>query len=229
MPKGVIGVVCQEASRYSEFWADLVNAGLSGVQVMTAIDGPLGQSRNRMVSAFLQSEASWLLFVDDDHALAPGWVKGFVARAEQANVPILGSVYTTRRPPFQPTLYGPPDANMVFASKVLTDFPTSGIFPVYACGGSGLLVQRHVFETMPAAWFELGYSDNLGEDLWFCHKAQQLGFPVHVDLESRLGHFMPWAAWPAVVNGQWVTSIRRHGLELNMAPATRETWEPVLA
>lgn len=221
--RGFVGVVSDEGSRHSQFWADLnVLQSPDGVEVMTSIGGPLALGRNCLVRRFLATDAQWLLMIDDDHTIPADFLLRLLQRP---TVPILGSLYLTKRPPFQPALYGAPvrDAEtgaIAFPCQLLAgDAALTGVQPVYAVGTSGLLVQRSVYETLADPWYELGQSDNVGEDLWFCHKAQQAGIPVHVDLESRLGHLAPFAIWPDVIDDQWVTSLRRDWLAVALDPA----------
>lgn len=215
---GVLGIICQEIARYAEFWEDLTALPRpDGVAVWTECKGSIAEARNALVRRFLASDAQWLVMVDDDHALPPDFL--FRPRTH----PIVASVYLTRMPPYVPTLYGPRLPDGSFEVLTLDEVPTHGVVPVYAAGASGMFVTRAVYEAMPAPWYELGQSDHVGEDLWFCHKAQQLGIPVHVDLDTRLGHLAPFAIWPDVQGGQWVTSIRRDEVALTIG-AARMVW-----
>lgn len=221
--KGMVGVIGQETARYTKFWADMENLEApDGVEVRINYDGTLGQSRNSMVEQFLNTDAGWLVMIDDDHAVSPEYLRRWLHRHEPKlnapiQFPIVASLYLHRGAPFAPTLYGPPtvDADQTSKGQVtlpllsLQQFPTTGVVPVYAAGTSGMFVRRDVFERMPQPWYELGYADNIGEDFWFCVKAQRLGIPVYVDLDARLGHIVPFEVWPDVVDGQWMTSIRR--------------------
>jgi hypothetical protein len=226
---GILGIVTDERAVNPQFWADLnVMECPEDVRIETSIGGPLALGRNMLVRRFLQSRADWLLMIDDDHAVPPGFLRHLL---EQPTVPILASLYLTKRPPFQPSLYGPPVRDQktgmpAFICVFLGDFPEShGIHPVYAAGASGMLVQRVVYETLSDPWYELGQSDHVGEDLWFAHKAQQAGFPVYVDLDSRLGHLAPFAIWPDVINEQWATSIRRDWCAVAIDPAVKGSQE----
>lgn len=218
--KGIVGIVAQETSRYTKFWGDLENLQTpDGVEIRINYDGTLGMARNAMVEQFLMTDAAWLVMIDDDHAISPEfllrWLKRHETRLNQpVAYPIVASLYLTRGAPFAPTLYGPPEPDvdrmmMDLPLLSLRSFPTSGVVPVYAAGASGMFVRRDVYMRMFSPWYELGQSDNIGEDFWFCVKAQRLGIPVHVDLDSRLGHIAPFEIWPDVVDGEWVTSIRR--------------------
>ncbi len=216
---GIVGVVASEHGRTNHFWSDL-NKMLApdGVHVETCVGGTLGGGRQALVEHFLTTDARWLVMVDDDHRFAPNWLVKLLARP---TVPILGSLYLDQSPPFLPRVYGPPDSAMQFEILSLHELPTSGVHPVYAVGTSGLLIQRSVFERLPSPWFRLGQFDAFGEDLAFCHAAQQAGIRVHVDVDSCLGHLSMMTVWPSVQGGKWVTSMQRHWLAVSIAAAER--------
>ena len=238
--KGLVGVIAAENSRYTSFWTDLHNLETpDGVTLDFAVGGTLGQARNTLVQRFLQTDAGWLCMLDDDHAVDPQFLRRWLyAHETRLNAPvrhpIVASLYLMRGAPFAPTLYGAPRPGlhkdqMDLGHFSLKDFPTAGVVSqsldgrqVYAAGASGMFVRRDVYEAMPAPWYELGQSDNIGEDFWFCVKAQRLGIPVQVDLDSRLGHLAPFAIWPDVIDGEWITSIRRGslGIAIDAADAT---------
>lgn len=228
--KGYVGICAQEGARYTKFWADLQNLEApDGVEVRINYDGTLGQARNAHVEQFLRTDAGWMVMIDDDHAISPEFLRRWLKTHETllnrpVNLPIVASLYLQRGAPFAPTLYGPPekgiDSDQVTLPLLsLREFPTSGIVYVYAAGASGMFVRRDVYEKMSPPWYELGQSDNVGEDFWFCVKARRLGFDTCVDLDSRLGHLAPFEVWPDVVDGQWVTSIRRGKVGMLIDPA----------
>lgn len=219
---GYIGIVSQETSRYSQFHADMQRLLVpEGIDVITSIGGTLGMGRNEIVTEFLKTDADWLMMIDDDHAVDGRFLVDLIHRhLNKVPAPILSSLYLTKKAPFQPTLYGPPrfdeKGRISFPGMFLDEFPTTGTANVYASGASGQMVRREVYEKLPYPWYELGCSDHVGEDMWFCHKAQQAGFPVVVDLEARLGHIAPFTIWPHVLNGEWITSIRRDELAIEL-------------
>lgn len=214
MATGLVGVIAHDIGRYTSFWGDLADlARPDGVQVLPpACRGSIPDARNALVDRLLASDADWLVMIDDDHELPADFLLRQMARTQ----PIVASVYLSRNPPYLPTLYGPPLADGSFRQALIGDFPTAGIVPVYAAGASGMFVRRAVYERMPRPWYVL---DRVGEDLRFCQRAHALDIPVHVDLESRLGHLAPFAIWPDVHAGEWVTSIRRDEIGLVISAA----------
>jgi hypothetical protein len=230
--KGIVGVVAQEIARFTEFWGDLQTLEApDGVEVHIKYSGTLGQTRQAMVEYFLSTDAEWLMMIDDDHAVSPEYLRRWLYRHEPAlnakiRHPIVASLYLQRTAPFPPALYGPPegDGDVVDLPLLsLNTLPTSGIVPVYAAGASGMFVRRDVYERLPPPWYRLGQSDAIGEDFAFCVYAQRAGIPVMVDLDSHLGHLTTWAVWPAVVEGEWATVVKRGRVSLVIDAAETET------
>ena len=217
--------VASETGRFTQFWVDYGRLifppnTLAG----PAIGGTLGNARQRCVEEFLQTDASWLFMIDDDHLIRPDHIMRMLARDP---VPILGSLYVNRDAPFRPSVYGAPvyDARGQvdsFEGLFLDDLPTTGVVPVYAVGASGMLVRRQVFEGMTPPWFRLGQMDAIGEDMAFCHVAYQAGFRTYLDVEARLDHASIFTVAPDLQDGQWVTRITRGACHL----ATKAAYLP---
>lgn len=86
----------------------------------------------------------------------------------------------------------------------------TGLLEVFACGRSGMLIRRDVFETMPDPWFELGKTnpEYAGEDMHFCEKLRAAGIPIKADLDLTFGHVGPVAAWPTrQADGRWLVRL----------------------
>jgi GT2 family glycosyltransferase len=67
-----------------------------------------------------------------------------------------------------------------------------GLRKVDGVGATGVLIKRHVLETVPSPWFKMIYSDErveLGEDFFFCKKVREYGFDVWADFDLRQKHY----------------------------------------
>ena len=69
-----------------------------------------------------------------------------------------------------------------------------------------MLIRTEVFHKMPFPWFE---KTKIGsEDLEFCRKARELGFPIHLDLGATMGHMTTASIWPTfTVEEGWMNGI----------------------
>lgn len=95
-----------------------------------------------------------------------------------------------------------------------------GLYPVFAAGGSGLLVRREVFERVPQPWFQMGQfnPEMAGEDVFFSERVRNAGFPIYVDLDTTIGHNNITGATPTrLPNGQWtITLVYESGQQVQM-------------
>ena len=157
-------------------------------------------ARNAIVQAFLDhpKRCEWLLFVDTDMVFAPDALDRTLACADPVKAPIVGGLCFAGGSSGVVT----PTIRIVTAVEPLTietlwDYPEDELIQVGATGAAWLLIHRSVLEALeveyrehPFTWFSDSiYRDKeLGEDVTFCLRAGQLGFPVHVHTGIRIGH-----------------------------------------
>jgi hypothetical protein len=71
---------------------------------------------------------------------------------------------------------------------------STGLEEVGSVGTGVMLIKREVFQGMSEPWFDMPWQyDNrgyMGEDVFFCKKAQELGFKVYIDhdVSKEIGH-----------------------------------------
>ena len=195
---GMIGVICNDSSRYSMFWIHLtalrkpVNT-LPGWGVTS--DRVVG--RNEIVKQALDAGSEWLLFLDDDHVFGPGLLERLLAHNKQ----IVGGLYLQRMAPFAPTAYTHKDENSVYHPVNLHNHGENDLVQVAGLGTGGMLIRTEVFHKMEPPWFEWGPTT---EDLIFCDRVYREGLgPIFCDLGARLGHISPAALWPAHSGEDW--------------------------
>jgi hypothetical protein len=156
-------------------------------------------SRNNLVRIFLDDkDAEWLLFIDADMAWDHDAVDRLLASANQAKAPIVGGLcFGANMGRLFPTIYqlvlkdGKPTTIRV------NEYEPDSLVKCSATGAAFLLINRAVLVEMrekqfnPAfPWFqemELSGAPS-GEDITFCLRAGQLGYPVHVDTSVKVGH-----------------------------------------
>jgi GT2 family glycosyltransferase len=56
-------------------------------------------------------------------------------------------------------------------------------------GGGCLLVHRQVLDAIEPPWFEYNKGTFVGEDFYFCRKAQEAGFKIYADPSVLVGHY----------------------------------------
>lgn len=131
--------------------------------------------RERIVQKAIDLGCTHLLFVDSDMTFD----KDAVMRLIEANKAIVGANYNTRKHPSEPTaqLTTETEGNLTKAVSVATGF---------------MLINLEVFKKITKPWFFWHYHEDdrlaLGEDYWFCLKAQEAGYEVWCDLSVKVGH-----------------------------------------
>ena len=63
------------------------------------------------------------------------------------------------------------------------------LFPVYAVGTGCMLIKMSVFDKIPRPWFAFGDPEaQIGEDIFFCRKAQEYGYKIWADPSVEILH-----------------------------------------
>ena len=199
---GSVGIIADSASRYTAFTESLT--GMLGrmpvnTQVRFKIGSDKGVSRDWLVADSLERGSEWMFFIDDDHTFASTILLQLLSHDK----PIVGSLYLQRENPFWPICYESRDDNGMYTPLDLTD--KTGLQPIVAAGAAGMLIRSEVFYEIEPPWFL--HTDEQSEDLFFCAKAAEAGFPLFVDLDATLGHINPMTVVPHLYDDGWVASL----------------------
>ncbi len=204
---GLVAVVSGELSRYTDFEQSLAELIVPNGSKFLRVKGPsVARNRNNVVERLLKGTTKlkpsdgqgkslegleWLMFLDDDHVVQPHTLMNLLSH----DVNIVGALYSTKRPPFFPLAFKEKLNDEWYRHYSWTDLAQGDrLREVEAAGTGGMLIHKHVFTKIPEPWFHWGidYSD----DVYFCRKAKQAGFKVHVDTQTRLGHVSTMVVWP---------------------------------
>lgn len=198
---GTIGVICDMAGRYSQFWICL-NALHRPVNTFTDFQpgSDRGVSRNSIVRRALDRGSEWVLFLDDDHAFPVNHL-GKLLEVEQ---PVVASLYTQRVNPFLPIAYAEKDEHGYWPLDLRNHRPHE-LVQVRAAGTGGMLIRAEVFRDVPAPWFV--HTTEQSEDMFFCDRLDEAGIPLYVHTDARIGHIAPAIVWPEWEDERWVAGI----------------------
>lgn len=158
----------------------------------------ISAGRNALVEWFLNlPDANWLMMVDTDMIWQPDAIHRLLASADEDKAPIVGGLcFGLDNGEVFATLYdlGGTEDKPQFLRY---DAWPEGMFQVVGTGAAFLLVHRKVFEAIRDKEFSPAYpffqerefaGMRCGEDVTFCLRAGQLGFPVYVDTTVQTGH-----------------------------------------
>lgn len=202
---GSVGVIADATARYTQF-TECLTGLTTKMPVNTNVQFRIGPDRGRcrdwLVAQSLERGSEWILFLDDDHAFAPTLLLQLLSHEQ----PIVSSLYLRRTNPFLPIAYESKDDQGLYMPLDLTEAPKEGLVPIVAAGTGGMLIRSEVFYDLEPPWFL--HTDEQSEDLYFCDRAREAGFPLYVDLEARLGHIAPLNFLPTFYEGEgWKAGI----------------------
>lgn len=154
--------------------------------------------REGLANEFLGCEEpfDWMLTVDSDIRFEPSDVKTLVDAGEGHGLDVVGGLYLSSwSDGVGPVAWhGEPPLDPRFSM----DDVDGHIHEVGAIGTGFLLVRRQAVESVKERYgrvFDTAYEDDasgkrvfLGEDILFCRRLRELGYPVHLHTGVRVGH-----------------------------------------
>lgn len=159
---------------------------LKGNAVDVAIEhGPyIHLNRENLI---LQSKGySHIFFVDTDVCFNADVLETLVSRDKD----IIGGIYNLRRLPLSPIIRMANEKGEMIPGNI-KDLPTEP-FKCHALGTGCMLIKTEVFDKIKRPWFFYGKPDEshegMGEDIWFCTKAQEAGFDIWADPIVKISH-----------------------------------------
>lgn len=164
----------------------------------------LTQSRNDLVTHFLDNTgAEWLWWADTDMGWQHDAMHRLLEVAHPTERPIVGGLcFSFKNAPHAdaqngvfkvaiPTIYTWADNG----ATPFLDYPVNTVVKCDATGSAFILIHRSVLERMRdefGTWYDhvpTPDGGQLGEDLSFCARAGNLGYPIYVDTSVRVTHY----------------------------------------
>lgn len=153
-----------------------------GHELLLEIGRPIELVRTRVMTRFLESNADYIITIDDD-VVAPD---DAADRLLALKAPVATAAYPIMT-----------DAGLVWDVKALgsddwmPQLPGQ-VFPVRHAGLGFVVIHRDVFSRIRKPWFQFGAAPGgrvIGEDVWFCNGVTQAGFQILCDGSIRCSHF----------------------------------------
>lgn len=194
-----------DTGRFTQFALSLGGLALPpGWQIMSAQNYDCAHACNFLADNF---KGDRLLLMGDDHGFAPD----FLQRLLKHDYDIVAGLCLQRRPPFHSV------AKKDGGSLILEGEP--GVVEVDCTGTAGMLIKREVFEAIEPPYFLNVYQEDgslLTDDIYFCRKAREAGFRIHVDTSAVLSHIALVEIVPSYEDGQWHRTLEIGDLALRI-------------
>ena len=173
----------------------LAQAGVKvGIHQAVSPGLTIDQARNSIASFFLeQTPSTYLFFWDCDTLLLPDAILKLLTTALTKKLPLVSGLYMERGMPHRPviidlTLEGNKVTYYKIRYQTIDEVPRGQVLECGVTPGGIFMVERSVFETMPAPWFAL--PPGIGEDIYFSLKATKLGYKHYVDTDVEGIHLV---------------------------------------
>ena len=152
----------------------------------------VGKARDLIIEGALQWEADYVFMWDADM----GFEYSSFLNLWRHNVPVVGALAFTSRPPFYPVIMRIIEQSHSndlpsFTSEIVFDYPKDQLITNKDVGGaiafgSGVsLLNTARFKQIPQPWF---YSTGCGEDFHFCTRCHEYGIQRYVDTSVKTTH-----------------------------------------
>ena len=144
--------------------------------------------RNRIVAHFLNTDAEFLLMIDDD-MIPPDDLLGMTAY----ECDIVGALYYAWETRIGPFIAAYSRNGDHYVRPVLGEIENTGLHEMALVGGGCIMLHRRVLETLPAPWFcfetdAAGQNILMPEDFHICREAGRHGLKVFLDTDRICGH-----------------------------------------
>ena len=160
------------------------------INLYTSMGTLIFDQRNNMCQSALEEGADFVLFIDADMRFP----KDTLERLISHNKGIVGVNATTRSIPVKATAkHLLIESDGTCSWKQISSKGKTGLEVADGIGCGVMLISREVLERMDEPWFFfelLPENKLLGEDIYFCVKAKDIGFDTFIDhdLSQQIGH-----------------------------------------
>ena len=154
-------------------------------------------ARNNIVGKFLESDAEWLMMVDNDVAVPPDALVNLLSHDKD----VVSGYYVHRFKKDEPSnktnicKRGELNYSQQFTGDELADMRERGEYLIRIHGGGMgcILIRKSVFQRIPYPyykWRDYGNGGMLSEDLHFCELCKHSGIKIFADTRVQCGHMV---------------------------------------
>ena len=149
---------------------------------MTLLD-----ARNEACKWAIENDMDYILWLDDDMIIPPDiWL---FSQLEAYDKDIIAPLFFTRKGVKLPLIFKKRKVNDYYIVYDHIVNYKKGLQKVDAVGFGCLLMKTEILGKMQKPYFS--YTENMGEDIYFCVKAKEAGFDIWCDTDIVIGHLCP--------------------------------------
>lgn len=142
----------------------------------------ISENRAWLIAQARKVSCDYILFIDDDMTFPPDALDTLISNKK----PIVGVLSNSRKLPLQPTIQLLDGSVPKYGQSPLKPFR------VKAVGGGVLLIDLKIFDNLEQPYFGMKTHPNgytlMGEDSWFCERAEKAGYEIWCDPRIKIGH-----------------------------------------
>jgi hypothetical protein len=160
---------------------------LAGTLIYTA--------RNVIAHKAVEAGFDQVLWLDSDMIFPSDTLLRLSEEMQWPDVDFVTAVYHTRRPPFHPCIYKElhwtvdEDGRVDTGSEVMYPYPKNNLFDVAGCGFGCCITSAPLLKRMIDKYGAPFYPlMGMGEDLSFCHRANEIGETLFCTSKVKVGH-----------------------------------------
>lgn len=210
--QGTIALPTNEIGRFTLFTvclASTMQPSGSNLHVSAGVD--VTNNINAAIADMLNREDDgWVWIIGDDHTWEPDCLMRLLhSMDEHPHIDILVPLVCRRNPPWNLVVFN--EAGFFEGDNSIpqwkpyqySELPSCGVFEVDAAGSAGMLIRRHVLESMKFPWFQSTNGVYLNEDVMFCVKAREEGWRIYATADVTMGHIGIFNVRPMNREGTW--------------------------
>ena len=183
VPRADLGVAFKEHQvSYNAMLREISDLGYTSVSLQS-FGCNCSENRNTLIEMAKEYKARYLLLIDNDMYFFPG----AFTKLLKADKDIISGISVYKNPPFTVAAYNLSEEGRY---ESITDWELDSTFEVDGVGGAFLLIKMDVFDKIEEPYFSIGKRGKIriGNDFYFCDKAQKAGFKIWVDSSAKTGH-----------------------------------------
>ena len=190
--KTLIAIPCREMGR-TDFWKDFICMRREGeVKIGTMQGTLLHDTRNSFAGEAISGKYDRVLWIDDDMRFYRDMMERMMDDMN-SGMEYVSALAFKRVYPTSPVIYSAftpiPEAPGLYRPEPMMDYPPESVFEIAASGFGCVMTSTALLKRV---WDEYGppftYHANLGEDLSFCWRVNQMGVKMYCDSRIKVGH-----------------------------------------